>query len=217
MESSDCQQSNDPVLLVRRHAVLLCFPPIKTIVTADKLMLLVPNGADSLLYLLHDHLNGASLCVYTYVYLSFSLALSHTFHFLNFVDFCRYFDEGILESKADDSDIDPEGAFYQALFATILSLHSQEYINIETRVQSSLRKLRGHVDVPLHMQEHITGLKNVVAGQLLKNEAYTRLLLELLRDDVALGYMHLTLLKSRPDFYNDPNAVELSHNDDIKV
>ena len=48
----------EPTVLVRRHAVLISFNPLRAVVMADKLMLIVPNGADALLYLLHEHMHG---------------------------------------------------------------------------------------------------------------------------------------------------------------
>jgi Mg2+ and Co2+ transporter CorA len=47
----------EPTVLVRRHAVLVSFNPLRAIVTANKILLIVPNGADALLYLLHEHMH----------------------------------------------------------------------------------------------------------------------------------------------------------------
>lgn len=41
--------SNEPELIVRRHVMLLNFDPLRAIVLRDRLLLLVPNGADSIL------------------------------------------------------------------------------------------------------------------------------------------------------------------------
>jgi hypothetical protein len=47
----------EPIVLIRRHVVIMSLSPVRVIITADKVILVVPNGADSLLYLLHDHMN----------------------------------------------------------------------------------------------------------------------------------------------------------------
>ena len=48
----------EPTVLVRKHAVLISLNPLRAIVTADRMILIVPDGADSLLYLLHDYMHG---------------------------------------------------------------------------------------------------------------------------------------------------------------
>lgn len=41
--------SNEPELIVRRHVMLLNFDPLRAIVLRDRLLILVPDGADSIL------------------------------------------------------------------------------------------------------------------------------------------------------------------------
>ena len=48
----------EPTVLVRKHAVLISLNPLRAIVTADRMILIVPDGADSLLYMLHDYMHG---------------------------------------------------------------------------------------------------------------------------------------------------------------
>jgi hypothetical protein len=52
----------EPTILIRRHAILISLNPLRAVITADKLMLIVPNGADSLLYMLHEHMHGKEGC-----------------------------------------------------------------------------------------------------------------------------------------------------------
>jgi hypothetical protein len=54
-ESQQLYQSEEPVILSRKHAVLISFSPLRAIVMADKLMMIVPKGADSLLYLFQEN------------------------------------------------------------------------------------------------------------------------------------------------------------------
>ena len=53
----DCSCQHDPTILVRRHATLVALDPIHAIVMSDKLLLIVPPGADSLLDLIRIHIN----------------------------------------------------------------------------------------------------------------------------------------------------------------
>ena len=48
---------HDPTILVRRHATLVALDPIHAIVMSDKLLLIVPPGADSMLDLIRIHIN----------------------------------------------------------------------------------------------------------------------------------------------------------------
>jgi magnesium transporter len=50
--------SNEPQLIVRRHAMLLNFDPLRAIVLKDRLLVLVPDGADSLLIALERRVRG---------------------------------------------------------------------------------------------------------------------------------------------------------------
>lgn len=50
--------SNEPELIVRRHVVLLNFDPLRAIVLRDRLLVLVPDGADSILIDLEARVKG---------------------------------------------------------------------------------------------------------------------------------------------------------------
>jgi len=50
--------TNEPVLMVRRHVMLLNFDPLRAIVLRDRLLLLVPDGADAILIHLEKRLRG---------------------------------------------------------------------------------------------------------------------------------------------------------------
>ena len=50
--------SNEPELMVRRHVMLLNFDPLRAIVLRDRLLVLVPDGADSILINLEKMVHG---------------------------------------------------------------------------------------------------------------------------------------------------------------
>jgi hypothetical protein len=52
--------SNEPALIVRRHVMLLNFDPIRAVILRDRLLVLVPHGADSLLSQLERRVRGGS-------------------------------------------------------------------------------------------------------------------------------------------------------------
>jgi magnesium transporter len=50
--------SNEPELIVRRHVMLLNFDPLRAVVLRDRLLVLVPDGADSILETLSQRIKG---------------------------------------------------------------------------------------------------------------------------------------------------------------
>jgi Mg2+ and Co2+ transporter CorA len=50
--------SNEPELIVRRHVMLLNYDPLRAIILRDRLLVLVPDGADSLLTTLEQRVRG---------------------------------------------------------------------------------------------------------------------------------------------------------------
>ena len=50
--------SNEPQLMVRRHVMLLNFDPLRAIVLRDRLLVLVPDGADAILIALEQRVRG---------------------------------------------------------------------------------------------------------------------------------------------------------------
>ena len=48
----------EPAVLIRRHAVLVSFDPLRAVVMADRLIVIIPDGADQILELLEKNLNG---------------------------------------------------------------------------------------------------------------------------------------------------------------
>jgi hypothetical protein len=53
--------SNEPELIVRRHVMVFNFDPLRAIITRDRLLVLVPNGADSVLKNLEERIVGSGL------------------------------------------------------------------------------------------------------------------------------------------------------------
>ena len=53
--------SNEPGLIVRRHVMLLNFDPMRAIILKDRLLVIVPDGADSILAQLEKRVRGGIL------------------------------------------------------------------------------------------------------------------------------------------------------------
>jgi hypothetical protein len=47
-----------PIVIVRRHAVLIAFDPLRAIIMADRMIIIVPPGADSILNTLQDEMKA---------------------------------------------------------------------------------------------------------------------------------------------------------------
>ena len=165
----------EPTILIRRHAILISLNPLRAIITANKILLIVPKGADALLYLLHDHMHG------------------------------------MVEDKEVNVSPAPELRFFHAIFSTAVSLHTQEYVHVCSRVEKVLQRFKQLKSVTIDVQEHIRILKNSVSSQYVKVNAYRRVLRELLDspDDIAL--MNLSLLKEKPGLYARPLQDEILH------
>lgn len=55
--------SNEPELIVRRHVMLLNFDPLRAIILRDRLIVLVPDGADSMLVYLEERAQGGQVAM----------------------------------------------------------------------------------------------------------------------------------------------------------
>lgn len=139
-------------------------------------MLIVPNGADSLLYLLHEHMHVM-------------------------VEDDDVFGTGQISSF--------ELRAYKAMFATVTSLHTQEYISVQSKVEKVLKKFRSLKSINVELQEHIRMLKNTVSSQAVKVNAYRRLFKDLINSDDDVALMNLSLLKERPNLYNKPLSPDI--------
>jgi hypothetical protein len=54
----------EPKILIRRHAVLVSLNPLRAVVLADKMLLIVPDGAETLLSMLYNYIKGEGhMCV----------------------------------------------------------------------------------------------------------------------------------------------------------
>jgi hypothetical protein len=164
----------EPTVLIRRHAVLISLNPLRAIVTAGKILLIVPKGADALLYLLHEHMHG------------------------------------MVEDEMNLSP-SPELRFFHAIFSTAVALHSQEYVNVCSKVEKVLQRFKLLKTVTIDVQEHIRILKNSVSSQYVKVNAYRRVLRELLDSSEDIALMNLSLLKEKPDLYAKPLQPEILH------
>jgi len=48
----------EPIVIVRRHAVLIAFDPLRAIIMADRMIIIVPPGADSILNTLQEQMRA---------------------------------------------------------------------------------------------------------------------------------------------------------------
>lgn len=52
---------DDPIILVRKHAILVAMNPIRAVITANKMFLIAPVDSESLLDVLFGYMKGENL------------------------------------------------------------------------------------------------------------------------------------------------------------
>lgn len=173
--------SDESTLLVRWHAILISLEPIMAIVMTNRLILLVPDGADSLLALVEDHM---MLWVE-------SKQQAH-------------------EMSGPIVDTPFEIHAYDAMLTTVSSLLSREYTRFERDVDSvlTLFKQKGLI-LSVDAQENMRYLKNQASRMLTRLKSFRRALEDLVEDDEDMALMNLTLLRRRPRLYQYPLSSEV--------
>jgi hypothetical protein len=97
---------------------------------------------------------------------------------------------------------------YKAILATALALHTQEYVNVCSKLDKVLGRFKSLKTITIELQERIRIIKNKVSSQTVKINAYRRLFQDLLQNDDDLSLMNLTLLKDKPHLYRYEARLE---------
>ena len=110
-------------LLVRWHAVLISLDPIVAIILANRVILIVPQGADSLLELVQEHI-------------------------FTWVEDSKVKDWNVCNDKSEDKEegasekVSFEAHAYDALLTTVSSLLVQEFSRLDKEVEEVLRQFK---------------------------------------------------------------------------
>ena len=164
---------NQPAVIVRRLAILLNFDPLRTIVLHDRLIVLVPDGADSVLDKLHTLLHRADDIASTSTTTTGSVA-------------------GVAAMVQDDpcASTFPFRAV-EAVMSTVLSNLDTDLQQLSVRTREGLKRLEDRTAVvSIEALENMRSLKNSVAAQEARAQNAKRAISDLLDEDEDMALMN---------------------------
>ena len=174
-------------LLVRWHCVLVSLDPIVAVIMNNRVILIVPDGADSLIELVQDHM-------------------------MAWVDDSksRTGKDGKNGKEGSDDNIQHdmvpfEAHAYDALLTTVSSLLVQEFGRLDKGVDAVLGqfKQKGCI-LSVDAQERMRLLKNQASRMLTRLASFQRAINDVVEDDESMALMNLSLLKVQPKLYRYP-------------
>jgi hypothetical protein len=184
-----------PKVLVRRHSVLVNIYPLRAIILADRMILLVPDGTDSLLAILGEHMQS---------FQTHDIVENRT---TSFGDFGNIY---LKKLGGEYSNlVSFECRAYEAVVATVAALQTQEYDVCRELADRCIEHFDLSSIVDIEVQEDMRILKNRVGIMESRTRSSRASLMELIETVEDLSLMHLTRLKSNPSLYNYPLSSEI--------
>lgn len=179
----------EPILIVRKHAVLIALDPLRAIIMSDRIILIVPDGADTLIQLLQEHMKAW------------------------IADSNQSNGNGSSSSNSIDEYVPFEIHAYEAIIATVYAIHSQEYDGVSARIASILLNFKSVAIVSIDIQEKMRLLKNHVMEKIGHISSIRRAINEILNNDDDMALMNLTQMRKNPSLYIAPldQSVMASH------
>lgn len=219
----------EPMVMVRKHAVIFSFTPLRAIVLADRLLFVVPNGADSLLRMLENHMrdwaprnqgqttrsslrsatgrpseNAVSGVTPLAMSMSSNVSIPSPMDLASAGTTTPPLPEP-SPLPTDHSIPVVDGQFesqcYEALLATIIALQTRELDKLSIEVGKVLFYFRNRSIMSLAIQEQMRLLKSQIQELCSKINANKRKLVELLEDSMELTYMNVSATKMNPLLY----------------
>eukprot|EP01034_Spumella_vulgaris_P025879 gene25879-32385_t len=186
-------------VLIRRHAVLFAMDPMRAVVMTNRLILIVPSGADSLISILDKYMKEWNP----------SMQSSNNLQSLGA--------PSVSGAGGSKYSIPFEAHAYEALITTVKSMESQEFDNVSASLHEILRYCSHGSLLPIEVQEKMRNLKNDLSMMSSRVSSSKHALHELTEDDEEMALMNLTYLKHKPLLYTYPLAGEiLSKHDEIE-
>ena len=224
--------SNEPQLIVRRHVMLLNFDPLRTIILRDRLLVLVPTGADRILIEIENRVRGNIQEVNN---------MNPSFGSVDF-------DNGRLKSIPSDPDLNQkhkqkhslneddnkdeddvefcewdeidnmkwisvnfELLAVDGLLQTVLSLIKDDAESLASEAKTEMTALRGgNSKTPTHLlQEHLRMLKDQITEMALRVNGFVRALNNVLDEDEDMALMNLSRLITHPERFIQPVGREV--------
>lgn len=181
----------EATIYVRKHVVILSIDTTRAVITSNRLMFIVPNGADSMLEIIGSHMNGWST--------SSTTRDSHEF-----------ISSTLVPSFASETNLNifsQNESFEYHAYDGLLSMTKRLDINvmdtIKKKVSIILKQLRKSSVVSLSTQEGLRSVKSEMAAQLNHFTLIKTVLSDIIEDDETLSFMNLTLLKTNPEIFKD--------------
>ena len=227
--------SNEPQLMVRRHVMLLNFDPLRAIVLRDRVLVLVPDGADSILITLEKRVRGGFEEMQNDVFGSSSLDENRIKRNRSSEALAKKrlhshveqegSDHAVLEEdeweeipNIDWSNVPYELLSVDAVLQTVTGMLADEARQVTQRTVAAVRELRGdstgnnHAISGMpgdHAQERLRWLKDEVNGMVGRIQGFVRALNEMLDEDEDMALMNLSRLLTHPERFVQPVSQEI--------
>ena len=216
--------SNEPQLMVRRHVMLLNFDPLRAIVLKDKLLVLVPEGADSIFLGLEKKIKAGFKGLEDDVFGASKRGLGKFDSTATDEDMAEDDeDEGGWEDIAnlDWSDVPYELLSLDSILQTVASMLADDARQVIQRSVHTISELRGSPGpdgdkkksgMPGESsQERLRWLKDEINAMEGRVQAFVRALNEKLDDDEGMALMNLSRVLSHPQRFVQGVAPNILH------
>jgi magnesium transporter len=222
--------SNEPELIVRRHAILLNFDPLRAIVLRDRAIVLVPDGADSLLVQLEKRIRGEPHGMFNERQTT-ELTGNDSSPELDKLNVKRPLD-GSSEGDGNETlgmeeeedvgdfllgsewaeldgkewiDLPFELQCVDAVLSSVSAILADEVLELQVGANGVISDLiRPDADVGDSAQEMLRTLKNVVREMTSRVEGFNRAMDTLLDDYEDMALMNLSRLLTHPERFVQP-------------
>ena len=166
--------SNQPMVMARNHVVLLNFDPLRAVVLVDRLVVLVPDGADSILSELQKRLFGP--------------------HAL----------EDMEDPDGSFSSASRTFAFraIEALLVIVVLNLEKELLEVSDSMNAVLRRLHHVRYMSVEALETLRMLKNRVGVQLARAHNTKRAVMDVLDEDEDMALMNLSRQQAEPHLFH---------------
>ena len=217
--------SNEPELIVRRHVMVLNFDPLRAIILRDRAIVLVPDGADSLLVQLEKRIRGDAHNMFSDNQSS-GMVDSDSSPSLNKMDaaFGQYHgaetvdmedDEDLKDSLIDNewAELDAKGWIdlpfelqsADAVLSSVSAILADDVLDLQLGANAIIADLvRPDSDVGEHAQETLRTMKNSVQEMMSRVKGFNRAIDTLLDDYEDMALMNLSRLLTHPDRFVQP-------------
>ncbi|GMH47521.1 hypothetical protein TrVE_jg4880 [Triparma verrucosa] len=193
--------TNPPNLIIRRHVMLLNFDPLRAIVLKDRLLLLVPDGADSILSNLEKSVRGGLAGKEDEVFGGPSEA--------------NYQNDELSNREDDDSEVAFELVCLDSVLQAACVILQSDFVVLSKQVNETMEELRGSTTGKrkkrsmARSQEGLRVLKNEISILESRVGGFQAALDAVLDEDEDLALMNLSRLVSDPGRFVQPVSREV--------